>query len=253
MLDRKTFLRPIAHRGLHAAARGIIENTEAAFTAALAKNYGIECDLTPASDGTPMVFHDATLDRLVDAKGPVRARTPAALGKLAFKGRVAGHAAQILTLDAFFEVVDGRVPLLVEIKSDWTPADPAFLAHIAKATRRYKGPVALMSFDPDIMTALRALAPAIPRGIVSGHYTGPDWHLDTLGRERGFRLTHLLESKPAAPDFYSYHIKAMPSPVTRFVREVLGLPLFSWTIRTPAERRRAARWSDAPTFEGYEP
>ena len=70
MLDRKTFLRPIAHRGLHSAKRGIIENTEPAFAEAIAKGYGIECDLRPATGGLPIVFHDETLNRLVEGRGP---------------------------------------------------------------------------------------------------------------------------------------------------------------------------------------
>lgn len=76
MLERSLFLRPIAHRGLHDAAAGVIENTAPAFSAAIGKGYGIECDLRPASDGTPFVFHDFTLDRLIEASGPLEARTP---------------------------------------------------------------------------------------------------------------------------------------------------------------------------------
>ena len=63
----------------------------------------------------------------------------------------------------------------------------------------------------------------------------------------------MLESGPAAPDFYAYDVNALPTPVTRFVREVLGLPLFTWTVRTEEQRQIAARWADAPIFEGYEP
>jgi hypothetical protein len=63
----------------------------------------------------------------------------------------------------------------------------------------------------------------------------------------------LLESQDAAPDFYAYHVGSLPTPVTRFVREVMGLPLFAWTVRTPEEREVAARWADAPIFEDYEP
>lgn len=71
MLDRATFLRPIAHRGLHDAAKGIVENTAPAFDAAVAKGYAIECDLRPAADGTPLVFHDLELDRLTAGAGLV--------------------------------------------------------------------------------------------------------------------------------------------------------------------------------------
>ncbi len=73
------------------------------------------------------------------------------------------------------------------------------------------------------------------------------------GRSAPTALSHLLESRAAAPDFYAYHVGSLPTPVTRFVREVLGMPLFTWTVRTPAERAIAARWADAPIFEGYEP
>jgi hypothetical protein len=110
-----------------------------------------------------------------------------------------------------------------------------------------------MSYDPAVMAAVKVLAPQVPRGIVSGLIEDePHWH-GKLGPERAYRLSHLLESRDAAPDFYAYQVGALPTPVTRFVREVLGLPLFTWTVRTEEERAIAARWADAPIFEGFEP
>ena len=248
MLD-KTFLRPIAHRGLHSPPKGIVENTAEAFAAATAKGYAIECDLQPAADGTPIVFHDETLDRLVAATGRVDARSPAELGRLRYKdGRT-----RIITLAEMLEQVAGAVPLVVEIKSEWGPPAREFLSRIAKFCTAYKGPLALMSFDPVVMAAVRELAPAIPRGIVSGLYEGPGWWADKVDAERAFRLSHLLESGPVAPDFVSYHVKALPTPVTRYLREVARIPLVTWTVRTEEDRRIADRWADAPTFEGYEP
>jgi hypothetical protein len=103
------------------------------------------------------------------------------------------------------------------------------------------------------MAAVNELAPQIPRGIVSGLIEEePHWR-GKLGPERAYRLSHLLESRDAAPDFYAYQVGALPTPVTRFVREVLGLPLFTWTVRTEEERVIARRWADAPIFEGFEP
>jgi glycerophosphoryl diester phosphodiesterase len=249
MLDRTTFLRPIAHRGLHDAEKGIIENTTAAFEAAIAKGYGIECDVRPAACATPMVFHDLTLDRLVEAEGLVGRHEAPALKQLAFRGTKGA----MLDLSELFELVGGRVPLLVEIKSEWEAPDVRYLDAIAKAVQAYKGPVALMSFDPAVMVGIRALAPEIPRGIVSGQFVGDCWWRDRLGAQRAHDLTNLLESGPAAPDFYAYDVKALPTPVTRFAREVEGLPLFTWTVRSEEQRATAARWADAPIFEGYEP
>ena len=248
MLDRSVFVRPIAHRGLHDAAKAVIENTGPAFAAAMARDLGIECDLRPAADGTPMVFHDLPLGRLVDARGKISDFKPADLARLTYK--IADT--RIMTFADLLDQVDGRVPILAEVKSEWEPPDADFLKAIAKQAKRYKGPLALMSFDPAIMASLKPLVPKVPRGIVSGLYKGDGWWLDTLDPERAFRLSHLIESGPVEPDFFAYHVKALPTPVTRFLREGLGLPLFAWTVRTPADLATAAKWADAPIFEGLE-
>jgi len=156
-------------------------------------------------------------------------------------------------VNTVLELVAGREPLLVEIKSEWEPPDMRFLQGIAALSAAYKGPLALMSFDPAVMKAIKELAPGVPRGIVSGLYEGPGWWRDKLDEKRAYALSHFLESRSAAPDFYAYDVKALPTPVTRFVREVLDLPLFTWTVRTPEQRAIAERWADAPIFEGYEP
>lgn len=252
MLDRTTFLRPIAHRGLHDAERGIIENSGSAFEAAIAAGYGFECDLRPAAGGLPIVFHDATLERLVDGTGAVAGVGVAALARLRYRD----CDEPILTFADLLELTAGRAPMLVEVKSEWAAPDAQFLAEIGRLAATYRGPIALMSFDPSVMAALKELAPAVPRGIVSGNYRSGDsegWWDHLLSAERQDRLTHLLESAPAAPSFYAYHVKALPTPVTRFVREVMGAPLFTWTVRDDADRKIAAQWADAAIFEGDPP
>lgn len=249
MLDRAAFLRPIAHRGLHHAKKGIIENTAPAFEAALAKGYGIECDLRPAAGGLPIVFHDETLNRLVEGKGPVAHLDAVALKRLRYNG----SDSHILTFAEFLDLVEGQVPLLVEVKSEWDPPDKTFLSKIAKLAHSYRGPLALMSFDPDVMTVLRDLAPKLPLGIVSGSYAGHGWWNRKVSKARAQALRDLLLSRPVAPDFYAYQVGALPTPVTRYVREVQGLPVFTWTVRTAQDRAKAAKWADAPIFEGFEP
>src|SRR5438128_7196401 len=113
-LDRATFLRPIAHRGLHNSRQGRIENTAPAFLAAIAKGYGIECDLQAAKDGTPMVFHDDKLDRLMGVPGRISQLAPTSLARLRYKGQ----DAHILTFAEFLALVAGRAPLLVEVKTN---------------------------------------------------------------------------------------------------------------------------------------
>jgi glycerophosphoryl diester phosphodiesterase len=249
MFDRSAFLRPIAHRGLHNAKKGIIENTGPAFEAAISKGYGIECDVRPAAGSLPVVFHDETLTRLIDGRGPVAKLKARELKAL--RHRVGG--APILTFAELLDLVDARVPLLVEIKSEWGPPDTDFLGEIGVLASAYKGPIALMSFDPAVMAGLRTSAPDVPRGIVSGTYAGSGWWTRRIGRKRAAGLRNLLESGPVAPDFYAYDVNALPTPVTEYARKVDGLALFTWTVRSARQRRIARQWADAMIFEGFEP
>jgi glycerophosphoryl diester phosphodiesterase len=248
MQNAAAFLKPIAHRGLHDAT-GRVENTAAAFSAALDKGYGIECDVRPSACDTPMIFHDDTLERLVEHPDRVHAHDAPTLKRFKFRR----GTDRMLDLAELLELVGGRQPILAEIKSEWAPPDRAFLEAIATLAAAYHGPLALMSYDPAVMAAVKALVPDIPRGLVSGLIEEDPHMRNELGPERAYRLSHLLESREAAPDFYAYHVGALPTPVTRYVREVLGMPLFTWTVRTEEERAIAARWADAPIFEGFEP
>lgn len=251
MLD-PVFLRPIAHRGLHDAARGVIENTPAAFEAAIAKGYAIECDLEAAFGGLPVVFHDETLDRLTEHTGPVERLSRDDLKHVRFKG---SETVGIPTFAEFLELCGPRVPLVVEIKSDWSLPNTAFIGEIARLAAAHEGPIALMSFDPAVMAAIAEREPALPRGIVSGRYRDADgtpWW-PGLSRWRMFRLRHLLDDGGAAPDFYAYEVGALPTLATRLARTLHKRPLLTWTVRTEADRTRAARHADAPIFEGYEP
>jgi glycerophosphoryl diester phosphodiesterase len=128
--DRLAWLRGavIAHRGLHDMARSDahwVENTLSAFACAIAAGYGIECDVRLAGDGTVVVFHDDTLDRLTHATGPVKAHGMEVLSRLP----IAGTRDVIPTLAQLLDLVRGQVPLLIEIKLD-KREDPAPLAKV---------------------------------------------------------------------------------------------------------------------------
>ena len=154
MLDRGAFCRPIAHRGLHNTKKGIVENTAPAFEAAIRHGYGIECDLRPAAGGLPIVFHDETLNRLVEGRGSVARLSASDLKRMTYKK----SDVRISTLAELLDLAGGAVPLLIEVKSEWRPPDKDFLGAIAKQAQRYRGPLALMSFDPAVMAALKILA-----------------------------------------------------------------------------------------------
>src|SRR6185436_15293056 len=153
--------RPIAHRGHHDRSAGRIENTLSAAAAAIARGFAIECDLQLTADGEAIVFHDDTLDRLTAAAvGPVRTRTLAELKAMPLRDT----DDRIPTFGEFLALIDDRVPLLAELKSDWS-GDRRLEARVATVLSKYRGRVAVMSFDPASVRAMKRLAPHRPRGL----------------------------------------------------------------------------------------
>ena len=239
--------RPVAHRGLHDAARGVLENTLPAAEAAVAGGLAIEVDIQPSADGVAMVFHDETLDRLTEGQGPVSTVSAAMLQGLRFR-----HSdTRIPTLDDLLDFVAGRVPLLIEIKSEGR-TDRGLEARIVERLKHYQGPVALMSLDPDSIAAVAALAPEMPRGIVAMRYDDAASRRD-MPPLRRFSLRHLLHVPQTRPHFIAYHVRGLPTAGPLLVKRVLGLPLLTWTVRTAKDRAVAARYADQIIFEGFDP
>lgn len=240
-------IRPIAHRGLHDSQAGIVENTRTAFQNAIDAGYAIECDVQASGDGEAVVFHDDTLDRLTRAKGPVASWSASQLATVSFRN----SGDRIKTLPELLEQVGGRVPLVIEIKTDWKNHGP-FERTVGEHLRVYNGKAAVMSFDPHCMAAMAEHAPEIARGLIACRF-GAHHEWDGLSHWQRFRMRHLLSAIIAKPDFIAYHVKALPALAPVLGRLWPGWPLLTWTVRTQAERRRARRWADAMIFEGFRP
>lgn len=241
--------RPIAHRGFHDAARGCIENTRCAVAASIEKAYSIEVDLQQSADDKAIVFHDDTLDRLTFETGPVKAVTAARLKAAVMRGT----DDRLWLLDELLELVDGRVGLCIEIKSRFERhPKQAYIAGIAESLKRYRGPVAVKSFDPDVLQMMREAAPDIPRGaLCDGAGDIAEW--GRASRVERFMLRHMLYAPRVRPSFVSYWVKGLPAVAPALLRKVFGLPLIAWTIRTPEDRARADAFADQIVFEGFDP
>jgi glycerophosphoryl diester phosphodiesterase len=234
--------RPIAHRGLHDAAAGVIENTASAFRAAIAGGYGIECDLQISADGEAMVHHDDALGRLTEGSGPLSAMPAAALKRIAFRGT----ADRMLTLGELCELVAGRATLLIELKSRFD-GDRRLPIRCASVLAGYRGPVAAMSFDPAPIAGLRERLPALARGLVAMRRNRSGAPPDVSAAAFALRVLS------ARPQFLAYRVQDLPSPLPLAARHFTGMPLLAWTVRTPGERERAARYADQIIFEGFRP
>ena len=213
-----------AHRGLHS---GTIfpENGLTAFAAALEIGAGIECDLRLTSDDRIVVFHDADTRRMCGSSLRVGASSLDKLARL----RVGGQP--IPTLEGLLQMVGGRVPLLLEIKVDddiwrWAPA-------LRLALADYSGPFGVMSFDPRISRLVKTNLPDVRRGLVVRATLPP------LRRTTALWL--------ADPQFLAVDRRALGTPWVTRARH--RMPVYSWTIRTEAERAQAAVQADALIWE----
>jgi glycerophosphoryl diester phosphodiesterase len=239
--------RPVAHRGLHDRARGIVENMPGAALAAVAGNFAIECDIQLTADGEAMVHHDEALGRLTEGSGALLALTSTALKETRFKDT----SERMMSLAELCILVRGRVPIIVEVKSHFD-GDRRLVKRMAEVLKSYAGPAAAMSFDPDQVVAIREMIPNRPRGIVAQNiYTEAEWPETTPAQRRGMR--HLNHAPRTRPHFVAYRVDDLPAPAPWIARHMFGLPLLTWTVRKAEQRQRAARYADQMIFEGFRP
>jgi glycerophosphoryl diester phosphodiesterase len=223
-----------AHRGLH--GEGLPENSPAAFAEALARGWGIECDVQKSSDDAAMVFHDFELDRLTGETGPVNIRSAAQLGEI----RLAGGNDTIPSLRQVLDQVNGQVPILIEVKSRRERPVPAICLAVRRALEGYRGPHGVMSFDPRVGAWFANHSPLTPRGLVVTEENDKA----LLGR-----LRRHLWLWMAKPHFLAYDIRDLPSRFAASQRK-RGIPVATWTVRSAELRQRAELHADAPIAEG---
>ena len=227
--------RPIAHRGFHDLNRDRWENTLSAFGAAAERGYAIECDVHLTADEEVVVFHDDDLPRLTGTQGYVWQRTAAEFGAL----RVGGTADHVPTLHEMLAHVGGRVPIVIELKG--IPGrDKGLVRKVARALRDYDGKVAIMSFDHWLIREFAEQAPGIPAGLTA-------WGDKDHEIEAHFSmLAHDIS-------FVSYNVAQLDNRFIRFVREKLGMPVITWTVRDEEAVKETFARADQMTFEGFEP
>lgn len=226
-----------AHRGLHDGETP--ENSRAAFAKAIAGGWGIELDVQRASDGQPVVFHDDTLERLTAETGPVSRRSTAQLGAIA----LAGTTETIPTLRQVLTDVAGRIPVLIEIKSERHERVAAVCLAVRRVLEGYSGPHAVMSFDPRVSHWYWKHSPHTARGLVVS---------EAEDRAIPARIKRRASLWHARPDFLAYDVRDFPSRFAAAQRK-RGLPVATWTVRSPEQRESARQYADAEIFEGTPP
>ena len=238
---------PLAHRGYHNAAKQRPENSLSAFGAAVAAGYGIELDVQLSADGQAMVFHDDTLDRMTHKTGAVLDHSAAELGAIGLQA----SDDLIPTLAQVLALVAGKVPVLIEIKAQLdTMADTSgrLETAVALALASYRGPVAVMSFNPHCLAHMARLAPRIARGLTTDDFDPVEYL--PVPASMCDNLREITEYDRTLSSFISHKAADLPRPRVADLKSQ-GATILCWTIRSPEAEAKAREIADNITFEGY--
>ena len=238
---------PLAHRGYHNRADRRPENSRAAIEAAIAAGYGIEIDLQLSKDGVAMVFHDERLERLTETIGLLSGFTADALGRIQLRD----SDECIPTLIEALDIVAGRAPLLIEIKDQtdaMAPTDGRLEAATATALEGYRGPVALMSFNPHSIAHMARVAPHLPRGLTTSAFDPVEWA--PLPEATCAHLRAIPDYDATLSSFISHEAKDLGAPRVAELR-AQGAAILCWTIKSAEAEAKARHYAQNITFEQY--
>lgn len=243
-MTRPWFLsKPIAHRGLHHGTK-TPENSLAAFEAACLAGYPIELDCHyHASSGEIIVFHDDDLTRMV---GDNRKLKEVALDEL-LQLKLYDTDQGIPTLAAVLELVNGRVPILIETKL--TESDGKFEVALMDKMQSYHGDWAIQSFHHLSLYWFERHHPEVVKGMLAGSMEGaqiPSW------KRLGVKALAMLPL--IRPQFVAYEA----SELIRLKKglpwqRALGVPVIAWTLRSHKEYKSVRELCDNVIFENFTP
>ncbi len=217
-----------AHRGIYGG--DVRENSLEAFAAAIDNGYGIELDVRLSADGQPMVYHDTGLARLFGENTLIADLDSDTLC----------HEYDIPTLKDALELINGSVPLIVELKCDDTDLSVCPIA--MDVLKDYEGDYAVQSFNPLALSWMKKNYPNVIRGQLSTSFALEEGMLSP----KYMVIEHLLTNCVAKPDFISYNHKYAHNLSLNLCRKLYKTPTFAWTLRS------SDQWSKcADHFDSY--
>lgn len=232
----------IAHRGLHTKDHAVPENSALAFRLAIEKGYGIECDVNLMKDGTIVVFHDKDLKRLCDKDGLLMELNYEDIKNLT----LLDSQEKILRLEEFLTLVDGKVPLLIELKMHGQ--NDRMCELFMKIMDTYHGVWAMQTFHPFTVKWFHDHRPDVIRGIISEYFRDDD----SLKKITKWLLKRMFFRFLNKPDFINYGIKDMPN---RFLNRAMkrGTIVIAYASRSQADFDFVKQHYHNSVFEFFEP
>lgn len=247
--SRQELLNPfeqtyIAHRGYFDNNLSCPENSLPAFKRAVDAGYGIELDVQLTKDGQMVVFHDPSLKRMCGISKKVTACTYEELKSC----RLLGTSHSIPLFTEVLNLINGKVPLVIEIKPEGDYMNTARqLAHILK---NYNGIYCIQSFHPFVLRWFRKNHPEVIRGILSTNFRKNKIKRDPF---TGFLLTNLLLNWYFKPDYIAYNHKYANEFSYKLCRRLYRPVNAAWTIRSPKELDNNRDTFSIFIFDGFTP
>lgn len=232
-----------AHRGLHDNETSAPENSMKAFRLAVEAGYGIELDVQLTKDGIPVIFHDFTLERMCKVTGKVCDMTYEQLETL----RLLDTEEKIPTLEEFLYMADGKVPLIVELKVEWT--DLSLCPIVDKMLTEYKGIYCIESFNPLVLIWYRRRHREVMRGQLSTNFRHDGGYKNIFY----FFLTHLLTNFITSPDFIAYNCRFKSEPGRIICHKLYKNPAVAWTVKSRKELESLNKDFDLFIFDSFVP
>ncbi len=241
---RKPFLGVYyAHRGLHDNRTEAPENSMPAFRKAVEAGYGIELDVQLTKDGVPVVFHDFTLERMCGVPGKPGDYTWEELREFS----LLQTKEKIPSLQEFLKMVDGRVPLIVELKIEWT--DLSLCPAVQEMFAGYHGVYCIESFNPLALLWYRRHHREVMRGQLSTNFRHDGNYKSLLH----FFLTHLLMNWATRPDFIAYNCCFKKEPGRRICRKLYKNLAVAWTVKNQGQLESLKKDFDLFIFDSFIP
>ena len=233
-----------AHRGLYDNEHGIPENSMAAFRRAVDKGYGIELDVHLTADNQLVVFHDDTLTRMCGMNKKISSFLYSDLMQL----RLLGTEEGIPLFKDVLELIDGKVPLIIELKVDGSNQN-LLCPLVWQLLSRYKGDYCIESFHPFVLQWFKRHEPQVVRGQLSCNFFKENPHCDIVL----FLMSNLMTNFFTHPDFIAYKYLDLDNPAVIYNRKLFHIMTVVWTIPGKPTYDRFKNKVDVMIFEGFEP
>lgn len=233
-----------AHRGLYDNEHGIPENSMAAFRRAVDKGYGIELDVHLTADNQLVVFHDDTLTRMCGMNKKISSFLYSDLMQL----RLLGTEEGIPLFKDVLELIDGKVPLIIELKVDGSNQN-LLCPLVWQLLFRYKGDYCIESFHPFVLQWFKRHEPQVVRGQLSCNFFKENPHCDIVL----FLMSNLMTNFFTHPDFIAYKYLDLDNPAVIYNRKLFHIMTVVWTIPGKPTYDRFKNKVDVMIFEGFEP